>query len=36
MFRAFEKIQYPFMEKVLERSGVQDPYLNIVKPVPNQ
>jgi hypothetical protein len=38
--RAFDKIQYPFMIKVLERSGIQGPYLNIIKaiyskPVPN-
>ena len=38
--KAFEKIQHPFMIKVLERSGIQDPYLNMIKaiyskPVPN-
>jgi hypothetical protein len=29
--KAFGKIQYPFMIKVLERSGIQGPYLNIRK-----
>jgi hypothetical protein len=29
--KAFDKIQYPFMVKLLERSGIQGPYLNIVK-----
>ena len=29
--KAFDKIQYPFMVKVLEKSGIQGPYLNIVK-----
>jgi hypothetical protein len=29
--KAVDKIQHPFMIKVLERSGSQDPYLNIVK-----
>ena len=38
--KAFDKFQHPFMIKVLERSGIQGPYLNIVKaiyskPVPN-
>jgi hypothetical protein len=27
--KAFDKIQHPFMLKVLERSGIQAPYLNI-------
>ena len=31
--KAFDKIQNPFMLKVLERAGVQDPYLNIVKAI---
>jgi hypothetical protein len=31
--KAFDKIQYPFMLKVLERSGIQGPYLNIVKAI---
>ena len=30
---AFDKIQHPFMIKVLERSGIQGPYLNIVKAI---
>jgi hypothetical protein len=29
--KAFDKIQHFFMVKVLERSGIQDLYLNIVK-----
>jgi hypothetical protein len=28
---AFDKIQYPFMLKVLERSGFQGTYLDIIK-----
>jgi hypothetical protein len=31
--KAFDKIQYPFMIKVLERSGIQGPYLNIIKTI---
>ena len=31
--RAFDKIQDPFMIKVLERSGIQYPYLNTVKAI---
>jgi len=31
--KAFDKIQYPFVIKVLERSGIQGPYLNIVKAI---
>jgi hypothetical protein len=30
---AFDKIQHPFMIKVLERSGSQGPYLNIIKAI---
>ena len=29
--KAFDRTQHPFMLKVLERSGVQNPYLNIIK-----
>jgi hypothetical protein len=29
--KAFDKIQYTFMIKVLERSGIQGPYLNMIK-----
>jgi hypothetical protein len=29
--KAFDKIQHPFMTKVLERSGSQGPYLNMIK-----
>jgi hypothetical protein len=31
--KAFDKIQHPFMIKVLERSGIQGPYLNILKAI---
>jgi hypothetical protein len=31
--KAFAKIQHPFMIKVLERSGIQGPYLNIIKAI---
>jgi hypothetical protein len=31
--KAFGKIQYPFMIKVLERSGIRGPYLNIIKAI---
>ena len=31
--KAFDRTQHPFMLKVLERSGVQDPYLNIIKAI---
>jgi hypothetical protein len=31
--KAFDKIQHPFMCKVLERSGIQGPYLNIIKAI---
>ena len=31
--KSFDKIQYPIMVKVLERSGIQGPYLNIVKAI---
>jgi hypothetical protein len=31
--KVFGKIQHPYMVKVLERSGIQDPYLNIVKAI---
>ena len=29
--KAFDEIQDPFMLKVTERSGIQDPYLNMIK-----
>jgi hypothetical protein len=29
--KAFNKIQHPFMIKVMERSGIQGPCLNIIK-----
>ena len=31
--KVFDKIQHPFMIKVLERSGIQGPFLNIIKPI---
>ena len=31
--KAFDKIQHPFMIKVLERSGIQCPYLNMKKAI---
>ena len=31
--KAFNKIQHPFMIKVMERSGIQSPYLNITKAI---
>jgi hypothetical protein len=34
--KAFVKIQHPFMIKVLERSGIQGPDLNIIKAIYNQ
>ena len=38
--KAFDEIQHPFIIKVLERSGIQGPYLNMInaiysKPVTN-
>jgi hypothetical protein len=31
--KAFDKIQHPLMLKVLERSGIQGPYLNVAKSI---
>jgi hypothetical protein len=31
--KAFHKIEHPFMIKVLERSGSQGPYINIIKAI---
>jgi hypothetical protein len=31
--KSFNKIQHPFMLKVLERLGIQGPYLNVVKTI---
>jgi hypothetical protein len=31
--KAFDKIQDPFMIKVLERSGIQGPYLKMIKAI---
>ena len=34
--KAFDKIQQPFMLKVLEKTGIQGPYLNIIKAIYNK
>ena len=34
--KAFDKIQHPFMIKVLERLRIQDSYLNIIKAIYNK
>ena len=31
--KVFDKIQHPFIIKVLERSGIQGPYLNMIKAI---
>ena len=31
--KTFDKVKHPFMIKVLERSGIQGPYLNIIKAI---
>jgi hypothetical protein len=31
--KAFGKFQHPFRVKVLKRSGIQDPYLNLVNAI---
>ena len=31
--KAFDKIQHPFMIKVLERSGIQSPYITMIKAI---
>ena len=31
--KAFDKIQHPYMIKVLERAGIQGTYLNIIKAI---
>jgi hypothetical protein len=31
--KAFDKIQHSFMIKVLDRSGIQGPHLNIIKAI---
>ena len=31
--KEFEKIQHTFMLKVLDRSGIQDPFLNIIEAI---
>jgi hypothetical protein len=34
--KAFDKIQHPFMIKVLERLGIQSPYLTMIKAIYQQ
>jgi hypothetical protein len=34
--KAFDKIQHPFMIKVMESLGIQGPYLNIIKAIYNK
>jgi hypothetical protein len=34
--KGFDKIQRPFMIKVLERSGIRGPYLNLKQSTANQ
>jgi hypothetical protein len=31
--KEFDKIQHPFMIKVLKRSGIKGPYLNLIKAI---
>ena len=31
--KAFDKLQYHFILKVLKRTGIQGPYLNIIKAI---
>ena len=31
--KAFDKIQHPFIIKVLERTGITETYLNIIKAI---
>ena len=31
--KEFEKIQHTFMFKLLDRSGIQDPFLNIIEAI---
>jgi hypothetical protein len=31
--KAFDKTQHPFMLKILERSGILGPYLNIIETI---
>jgi hypothetical protein len=31
--KAFDKIQHPFIMKVLEKSGIQGPYLTMIKAI---
>ena len=31
--KAFDKIQHPFMIKILQKAGIEGTYLNIIKPI---
>ena len=31
--KAFDKIQHPFMIKILQKNGIEETYLNIVKTI---
>ena len=31
--KAFDKIQHPFMTKILQKAGIEGPYLNIIKAI---
>ena len=31
--KSFDKIQYPFMIKTLQKAGIEGPYLNIIKAI---
>ena len=31
--KAFDKIQYPFMIKTLQKAGIEETYLNIIKAI---
>ena len=34
--KAFDKIQYPFMMKTLQKAGIEGTYLNIIKAIYNK
>ena len=34
--KAFDKIQHPFMVKTLQKMGIKEPYLNIIKAIYNK
>ena len=31
--KAFDKIQHPFMTKILQKAGIEGPHLNIIKAI---